>query len=117
MNAQTEPDTSHRPARKAAQQSQARQTGPDGQRPRPAGRKAAATALAQRTYTVVLPYGWGTVRTPSPEHLAFYGGVLALGLFGVIDWPVALAIGIGHVLADDHQHKVLARFGSALEEA
>ena len=57
------------------------------------------------------------LRIPSPEHLALYGGIVALGLFGVVDWPVALAIGIGHLLADDHHHKALARFGSALEEA
>lgn len=84
---------------------------------RPAARKAAETALADRTYKATLPCGLGTVRIPPPEHLALYGGILALGLFGIVDWPVVLAIGIGHVLADDHHHKVLARFGSALEEA
>jgi hypothetical protein len=57
------------------------------------------------------------VQVPSPERLAFYGGVLTLGLLGLVDWPVALAIGFGHLLADNHHHKVLADFGEALEEA
>lgn len=117
MNAQTEADTSHRPARKATQQNRARQTKPNQQHEGPKARKAAATALAHGSCTATLPNGWGTVRIPPLEHLALYGGILALGVFGVVDWPVALAIAVGHVLADDHHHKVLARFGSALEEA
>ena len=120
MNAQTDPDTNRRPARKAARQNQPGQTGPNRQRPRPtAGEaaEAAATALAPRSYTATLPYGLGTVRIPPPEHLALYGGILALGLFGIVDWPVALAIGIGHLLAENHHYKVLAQLGLVLEEA
>jgi len=66
---------------------------------------------------VRLPGGWGTVQVPSPERLAFYGGILTLGLVGIVDWPVALAIGIGHVLAESHHHRILEDFGKALEEA
>ena len=49
--------------------------------------------------------------------MAFYGGIAALALLGVVDWPVALVIGIGHVLADDRRHRLLADFGEALGEA
>jgi hypothetical protein len=66
---------------------------------------------------VDLPEPIGTVRLPSPQQLAFYGGIAALGVFGIIDWPVALVIGIGHLLADDHHHKLLANLGEALAEA
>ena len=65
----------------------------------------------------MLPYGIGPVRVPSPDRLAFYGGIAALALFGIVEWPVALVIGIGHLLADDHHHKLLADFGEALGEA
>lgn len=47
-----------------------------------------------------------SVRTqlPSREHSLFYGG-LALGTaFAFIEWPVALAIGVGHALLNRHQH-------------
>ncbi|MDR7304417.1 hypothetical protein [Haloactinomyces albus] len=41
---------------------------------------------------------------PSREHSMFYGG-LALGTaFAFIEWPVALAIGVGHALLNRHQH-------------
>jgi hypothetical protein len=32
-------------------------------------------------------------------RLVFYGGLAAVAAFGIIDWPVAAAIGIGTVIA------------------
>jgi hypothetical protein len=83
---------------------------------RPAQR-AVAAAIAKEAGHVVLPYGIGPVRVPPPDRLAFYGGIAALALFGIVEWPVALVIGVGHLLADDHHHKLLADFGEALGEA
>ncbi len=83
---------------------------------RPAQR-AVAKAIEKEAGHIVLPYGIGPVRVPAPDRLAFYGGIAALGLFGIVDWPVALVIGVGHLLADDHHHKLLADFGEALGEA
>ncbi|MCC5578300.1 hypothetical protein IMZ11_21980 [Microtetraspora sp. AC03309] len=36
---------------------------------------------------------------PPPERVAYYGGLGALAILGVIEWPVAAAIGVGTVLA------------------
>ncbi|MCG5214037.1 hypothetical protein [Streptosporangium sp. KLBMP 9127] len=36
---------------------------------------------------------------PPPERIAYYGGLGALAAFGVLDWPVAAAIGAGTVIA------------------
>jgi hypothetical protein len=36
---------------------------------------------------------------PSREHLIYYGGLGALAAFGIVDWPVAAAIGAGVWLA------------------
>lgn len=36
---------------------------------------------------------------PPPGRLAFYGGLGAAAVFGVIDWPVAAAIGLATVVA------------------
>ena len=80
-------------------------------------RRAVEQALEKETIRVDLPEPIGTVRLPSPQRLAFYGGIAALGVFGIVDWPVVLVIGIGHLLADDHHHKLLANFGEALAEA
>ena len=80
-------------------------------------RRAAAQAIAKDTVRVELPGNLGTVQVLSPERLAFYGGIATLAVLGIMDWPVALVIGVGHLLADDHHHKMLADFGEALAEA
>jgi len=85
--------------------------------PTSSARRAAARALDTDTMRVELPGPIGAVRLPSPQRLAFYGGIAALGVLGIVDWPVALVIGVGHLLADDHHHKLLATFGEALAEA
>ncbi|MBC6460939.1 hypothetical protein [Actinomadura sp. HBU206391] len=36
---------------------------------------------------------------PSAERMAYYAGLGALAAFGVIEWPVAAAIGAGTILA------------------
>lgn len=40
----------------------------------------------------------GRVPIPRPDQLAFYGGLAALVAVELIDWPVAVAIGVGHAL-------------------
>lgn len=69
------------------------------------GQRAAAPALGKQTIDVELPDPIGTVRLPSPQRLAFYGGIATLAVFGIVDWPVALVIGIGHLLAEDHHQR------------
>ena len=106
------PSAARRPARPAARAT----ARPAHATARPAQR-AVAKAIEQEAGHLALPYGIGPVRVPSPDRLAFYGGIAALALFGIVDWPVALVIGVGHLLADDHHHKLLADFGEALGEA
>jgi hypothetical protein len=36
---------------------------------------------------------------PPPERIAFYGGLGLAAVMGVLDWPVAAAIGVGAVVA------------------
>jgi hypothetical protein len=36
---------------------------------------------------------------PPPERVAYYGALGALAVFGVVDWPVAAAIGAGTIIA------------------
>ncbi len=82
-----------------------------------AARRAAARVIEKHSLTVTLPDDLGTVRLPEPERLAYYGGIAALAAFGILEWPVAVVLGIGHLLAEDHHHKVLCEFGEALSEA
>jgi hypothetical protein len=91
--------------------------GPNERRQGHPAQRAAAQVIEKLTLTVTLPDNLGTVRLPEPERLAFYGGITALAAFGILEWPVAVVLGIGHLLAEDHHHKVLCEFGEALAEA
>jgi hypothetical protein len=68
------------------------------------------------TFVVNLPL-LGQTEIPRPEQLAYYGGLAALAAFELIDWPVALVIAAGHLLAANHHNKLLEELGEAMEEA
>jgi hypothetical protein len=40
----------------------------------------------------------GRVPIPRPDQLAFYGALAGLVAAELVDWPVAVAIGVGHAL-------------------
>jgi len=68
------------------------------------------------TFVLNLPVV-GQLDIPRPEQLAYYGGLAALAALELIDWPVALVIAAGHVLASNHHNKLLEELGEAIEEA
>ena len=68
------------------------------------------------TFAVNLPM-IGQVEIPRPEQLAYYGGLAALAAFELIDWPVAMVIMAGHLLASNHHNKLLEELGEAIEDA
>jgi hypothetical protein len=67
------------------------------------------------TFFVNLPVV-GQVEIPRPEQLAYYGGLAALAAFELIDWPVAVVIATGHILASNHHNRLLEELGEAMEE-
>ncbi|WP_084454238.1 hypothetical protein [Mycobacterium interjectum] len=58
-----------------------------------------------------------TLTVPPPEQLAFYAGVGALAVVGIMEWPVVAVLVVGHALANAQHNKVLQSLGEALEEA
>jgi hypothetical protein len=50
-----------------------------------------------RSFALQLPVV-GRVPIPRPDQLAFYGALAALVAVEMVDWPVAVAIGVGHAL-------------------
>jgi hypothetical protein len=58
----------------------------------------------------------GKVEIPRPDQLAYYGGLAALAAFELIDWPVAVVIAAGHIMATNHHNKLLEELGEAMEE-
>lgn len=79
-------------------------------------REAVDQIRAGHTFVVNLPLV-GRVTVPPPEQLAYYAGLAALAAVELIDWPVALVIGTGHLLASNHHSQILEEIGEALEEA
>jgi hypothetical protein len=78
--------------------------------------RAVQKNLTENSVTVEVP-GMGRMRLPALDSLAWLGGLAALAALSVVDWPVAAAIGVGHVLAQQHHLRLLQDFGKALEEA
>jgi hypothetical protein len=54
---------------------------------------------------------------PAAEHLAFYAGLGAMAVFGIMEWPVVAALVVGHTLVNAQHNKILQSLGEALEEA
>lgn len=59
----------------------------------------------------------GRVGIPPPEHLAFYAALGALAALEIIEWPVAVIVAAGHVLAAEEHHRTRHEIGEALETA
>ncbi|MCW2639354.1 MAG: hypothetical protein JWP76_1660 [Dactylosporangium sp.] len=59
----------------------------------------------------------GEVRLPPAPNLAFFAAVGALTAFGLIQWPVALIVIIGHVLATNARSGTARGFGEGMAQA
>jgi hypothetical protein len=79
-------------------------------------REAVQKIREAETFVVKLPVV-GPVEIPRPEQLAYFGGLAALAAFELIDWPVAVVIAAGHLLASNHHNRILEELGEAMEEA
>lgn len=75
-----------------------------------------ARARCGRVVTPSSPWNIGLM-LPGPEHLAFYAGVGAMALFGIMEWPVVTALVVGHTLVNAQHNKALQSLGEALEDA
>src|SRR5271165_2123967 len=67
------------------------------------GSQRDASKLVQQAekFSVRLPIV-GRVSVPPPDQLAFYGALGLLAAVEMIDWPVALAIGVGQAVVARH---------------
>lgn len=85
-------------------------------RSQPRGARAAAEHVAERDATTVGTGRWA-LRLPPGDQLVFIAGVGLMAAIGLIEWPVALVVVVGHELAHSHHGKILREFGDVLEEA
>jgi hypothetical protein len=49
--------------------------------------------------------------------MAYYAGIGLLAAVGLIEWPLAVVIATGHLLADQHMFSRLRGLGEAAESA
>jgi hypothetical protein len=59
----------------------------------------------------------GRIRIPRPEQLAYFGALSVLAAVEIIDWPIALVVAAGHVLAEQHHNRFAEEVGEALQDA
>ncbi|MEU5938966.1 hypothetical protein ABZ807_07205 [Micromonospora sp. NPDC047548] len=59
----------------------------------------------------------GEVAVPPPDKVVYYAGLGVLAALQVIEWPIALVITAGHLLADQHLSGLAKGLGEALESA
>jgi hypothetical protein len=78
--------------------------------------RAATKAVDKQSIRISLPCNL-SVTVPSPDRLAFYGGVGLLAALQIVEWPVAAALVVGHILVENRHNRLLQEFGKALEEA
>lgn len=79
-------------------------------------REAVQRIREGETFAVNVPIV-GQVMVPRPDQLAYYGGLAVLAALELIDWPVAVVIAAGHILANNHHNQILEELGEAMEEA
>lgn len=88
-----------------------------GSEPRGQGTARAAAMAAERNTSHLQVPVLGRVELPPTDQLAFMGGILTLAAVGIMEWPVALVITAGHLLAHNRHVQILRDFGKALEDA
>ena len=83
----------------------------------PSQNQQAAKAAVSRATTseIRLPFA-GEVTVPRPEHVAYYAALGTLVAIEIIEWPIAVILGAGKMLADNHHNRALREFGKALDE-
>ncbi|MEU5788506.1 hypothetical protein ABZ754_12335 [Micromonospora purpureochromogenes] len=59
----------------------------------------------------------GEMAVPPPDKLAYYAGLGVLAALQVIEWPLALVVTAGHLLADQHMSGLAKGLGEALQSA
>ncbi len=77
--------------------------------------EAAERAIRQGVVTVDLD-GRRYELLPS-EQLGYFAGLVALGFLGIVEWPVAAVVAVGHTLAYRSHRQGLRNLGAALQEA
>ena len=75
---------------------------------------AAEQAVRRNSLYLRLPV-LGELNLPAPEQLVFIGGVAVVAVIGLLEWPVAALLVVGHVVATSSHRSMVRALGEALE--
>jgi hypothetical protein len=64
---------------------------------------------------VTLPVIGLRLALPKPERLAWYAGLGLMAAFELVDWELALIIGVGHLIADNVHNQTIAELASGAQ--
>jgi hypothetical protein len=81
-----------------------------------AGRSAVQQVTERSSLHVTLPV-LGPIDLGPPDQLAYLAGIATLTALEIIEWPIALVIAAGHLLAEQRRSNTMRAFGEALEQA
>jgi len=79
-------------------------------------RSEAVAAVGRNLRHVHVPVV-GEVVIPPTDRMAYYAGIGVLAAVGLIEWPLAVVVAAGHVLADQPMFSLLRGLGEAAESA
>ena len=77
-------------------------------------RAVVESVRSARSFELELPIV-GSIPVPPPEQIAYFAVVGLMVAFEIIEWPVAVTIAAGHLLATEQHNHVLEEIGEALE--
>ena len=77
-------------------------------------RAVVESVRSARSHELELPIV-GAVPVPRPEQIAYFAVMGLMVAFEIIEWPVAVTIAAGHLLATEQHNHVLEEIGEALE--
>ena len=109
------PEARPRERRNGERHATTRPTEDDAQVSGPSHRDVARLVREADRFALQLPVV-GRVPIPRPDQLAFYGALAGLVAVELIDWPVAVAIGVGHALVSGHPEPDSSRDNAAEPE-
>jgi hypothetical protein len=108
------PEVRPRGRRNGERHATTRPTEDDAQVSGPSHRDVARLVREADRFALQLPVV-GRVPIPRPDQLAFYGALAGLVAAELVDWPVAVAIGVGHALVSGHPDQKSGDDGSKPE--
>jgi hypothetical protein len=80
-----------------------------------AGNDRAGSGEARPARQVRLPVIGFQIQVPEPQRIAWYAGLGLMAAFELIDWELALVIGIGHLIADNVRSPTVANLAEGVE--